>query len=456
MPGIFEIGLHTVLLANGAFLYKTGLRKIKKYLSEHPRTDLIYTDIDITEPSGRKIPFFKPDYSADLLLSVPYFGSPLIVKTALLRKIKVLPASNPAWLWDLALKATELVERIVHLPIVAASQKIMSQLPPSGWPVPDEKTHQANQRVLASALKKRGISAWVLDGPFAGSYRIKYQIHPEKVSIIISTKDKTAMLNILVQKILRESTYRNFEIIIVNNNSTEIESKNYFKQIAKNKKVIVKDYSLPFNIAAIFNYAARRARGKYLLFMGNDTEPITKDWLEVMLGHFQRQNVGVVGSLLLYPDKTIQHCGVVLGYGSAPDKSDHVAGHPYGRFPLHPGYFGTILLQRNFSAVTGAVMLTSKKLYQKLGGYDGKNLPTLFNDVDYCLRVGEAGYKIVYEPNSVLYHKERASLGKQGVDWKMDPKEIQYMRRKWHQLEDNDPFYNPNLTLEKQDFTLNI
>ena len=189
-----------------------------------------------------------------------------------------------------------------------------------------------------------------------------------------------------------------------------------------------------------------------MVFAGNDTEPITKDWLERLVGYAQREYIGAVGVKLLFPNRTIQHAGVVLGYGSQSDNSDRVAGHAFSHFPDRYGYFGLINLTRNCSVVTGACFITKKSLYLKVGGFNEKVLKIRFNDVDYCLKLRAKGYYILYAPACVLFHRESSSVG----TINMDPKEIKYMRAKWAFWEDNDPFYNPNLTLDRSDYSLRI
>lgn len=449
-------GDYLVFLQPSVELWSDALARFRYCLGSRPDALLAYFDTEILERSrGRKVPYFKPDYSPDLLLSSPYWLSPLVIKRSLYSELEVLSDAHPAFLWDMALKAVEKTNAVAHFPTIVATLTV-PRLGLGGIHGVGSLWVRQERSVIAQALKRRGLNARVEPSAVSGAYRVIYAPTGKLVSIIISTKDRADLLARCVNGILRNNDYQNWELIIVNNNSEKPETFSYFDELRKNSKIRILDYPKPFNIAAIFNMAAEAANGEYLCFMGNDTEPISHDWLSRMTGYMQRPEIGVVGAKLLYPTGTIQHAGVVLGYGSAADNSDRVAGHPYSQFPIHPGYFGVIELQRNCSAVTGAVTLTRRDAYLKVGGYDAKRLRMLFNDVDFCLKMRKAGYFVVYAPEVILYHHERASLGEVNVNFHIDPNEIRYMRDTWHHWEDNDPFYNPNLTLDKQDYSLRV
>jgi|GEM_PF-6995197 len=449
-------GEYLVFLNGQTELWTDALTRIAACLASQPDALIAYFDTEVFDQSRkRRIPYFKPDYSPDLLLSSPYLQTPLVIRRSLYAKLEPLPITDPTFLWDLALKAVEKTHLISHFPTIVATVRA-DRLSPGGLHGLGGPNSGKEKRVLADTLKRRGLNGTVKAGPIPGTYRIIYTSAGALVTIIISTKDRHDLLSRCVDGILQNNDYKNWELIVVNNNSEQAETFAYFDKLRKNPQIRIIDYSKPFNIAAIFNMAAKEARGDYLCFMGNDTEPISRDWLSRMVGYMQRPEVGVVGAKLLYPNNTIQHAGVVLGYGSAPDNSDRVAGHPYSQHPLHPGYFGVIELQRNCSAVTGAVTLTRRDAYLKVGGYNAQRLRMLFNDVDFCLKMRRAGYYNVYAPEVLLYHHERASLGEVNVNFNIDPSEIRYMRDTWHHWEDNDPFYNPNLTLDKQDYSLRL
>ncbi len=449
-------GDYLVFLQPNVELWSDALLRLRYCLGSRPDALLAYFDTEILDRSrARKVPYFKPDYSPDLLLCTPYWLSPLVVKRSLYSELETLSDAHPAFLWDMVLKAVEKTNAVAHFPTIIATLSV-PRLGPGGIHGVGVLRARQERPVIAQALKRRGLNARVEPSVVSGAYRVIYAPTDKLVSIIISTKDRAELLARCVNGILTNNDYQNWELIIVNNNSEKPETFSYFDELRKNPKIRILDYPKPFNIAAIFNMAAKEANGEYLCFMGNDTEPISRDWLSRMTGYMQRPEVGVVGAKLLYPTGTVQHAGVVLGYGSAADNSDRVGGHPYSQFPVHPGYFGVIELQRNCSAVTGAVTLTRRGAYLKVGGYDAKRLRMLFNDVDFCLKMRKAGYFVTYAPEAVLYHHERASLGEVNVNFHIDPNEIRYMRDTWHHWEDNDPFYNPNLTLDKQDYSLRL
>lgn len=449
---------YLILLNQDNWLWPNALLEVAKKINKKPETDLIYTDEDKIDIFGRHFePFFKPDWSPDLILSVMYVGDFLVWKHSLIENIGGLrEESEKVMMWDLVLRAAESGVQIEHIPTILCSKRGEGKRA-AGFILPKEPVIlEVQKKILEDALKRRGILGEVENGPFPTSWRIKYEVLGSPlVSIIISTKDRAALLEKCVNGILKND-YPNFELLIVDNRSIEVETFAYFEKLKKYPKIRILKYDKLFNIAEIYNFAVKQARGEYIVFMGNDTEPMTNDWLRRMLGYGQRKDVGAVGAKLLYHDGTIQHAGVVLGYGRFPDKSDHVAGHCFSHFPDIFGYFGFIQLARNCSAVTGAVILTKKNFYQEVKGFDGQNLKMLFNDVDYCLKLRVKGYYIIYAPDCVLYHRERASLGKVGVDFKINPDEVKYMRDKWAFLEDNDPFYNPNLSLQKTDYSLRI
>jgi len=448
-------GYHVGMVWPGDQLHINTLFEIVKLINqENKAPDIIYTDEDKIDSRGKYIePFFKPDWSPDLLLSIMYVGQLVLFRRELLNKVTIpknLYSRN--LLWDLCLKMSEMTNRIYHIPDILFTQSLLGKSI-SGWPELSNKEYSIQPKILKNTLKRRNINGKVEEGFFKGSYRIKYGlIDKPLVSIIISTKDKVDLLSKCINGIFSNNSYKNFELIIIDNQSVESETFKYFEKLKNNPKIRLLKYDEPFNIAAIFNWAVRFARGEFILFMGNDTEPVTKDWLERMVSYGQRDHIGAVGAKLLYPDKSIQHAGVVLGYGSASDNSDRVAGHCFSHFPDSFGYFGFINLARNYSAVTGACLLTKKSLYLKVGGFNEEILKVRFNDVDYCLKLGAKGYYIVYAPECVLYHYESTSVSK----IRMDPQEIKYMRKKWSFWEDNDPFYNPNLTLDSTDYTLRI
>lgn len=419
-----------------------------KIINKYPKADFIYSDEDkIDENNNHSGPFFKPDYSPDLLLSEMYMTHFTALRKTLADRVGVFNEKYPGSQdWDYVLRVVEASKEIYHIPKILYSFRMWVGST-AGNPKSKSYAYKAHQSLLEEVLSRRKTPGLVKPGPFLGSYNIFYSVEREPlVSVIISTKDKAGMLKKCIDGVLT-NTYQNFEILLINNQSSEKETYDYFDKIKNNPKIKILDYDKPFHISKIFNFAVSKAEGELILLLGNDIEPIKNDWLAVMVGFAQRSDVGGVGVKLLFPDKKIQHCGVILGLGP-----HRVAGHPYYKFPDEIGYAGLINVTRNYSAVTGACFMTKKKIYEKVGGFD-ESLRVLFNDVDYCLKVRGEGYQIIYTPQAALYHHESASLGKietRGVDMT----EVNYMKSKWGDLLENDPFYNKNLSLDYEDFRI--
>jgi GT2 family glycosyltransferase len=257
-------------------------------------------------------------------------------------------------------------------------------------------------------------------------------------------------LNACVESVLGVSSYRNFELIVVDNQSVEPQTLAYLDDLAQKPRVRVLRYAQPFNFSAINNYAANQANGEVLCLLNNDTEVISSDWMEEMLGHLVQERVGIVGAKLYYPDGRVQHAGDVVGVGG-------IAAHLHASIERdHPGYGRRAVLVQELSAVTGACLMTWRSLYLQLGGLNERHLPVAFNDVDYCLRVWEAGYRVIWTPYAELYHHESLSRGQ---DLTPDKKvrirsEEAYMRSRWKHVLQHDPFYNPNFSYNRPDFSL--
>lgn len=249
---------------------------------------------------------------------------------------------------------------------------------------------------------------------------------------------------------MQKSTYDNYEIIVVENNSTEPETFEYYKEIEKDSRIRVIKWKQGFNFSAINNFAARHANGEYIIFLNNDIEVKTPSWIEGMLGNAQRKDVGVVGCRLIYPDNTIQHAGVVIGIGG-------IAANIFTNLPAaRSGYMHRASTQVDYSAVTAACMMISKSLFEKIGGFEEK-LTVAFNDIDLCLRVREENYLVVYDAYVEMIHYESKTRGSEDTEEKVRrfQSEIEYMRTRWIDiLKNGDPYYNPNLTLSKWNFSL--
>lgn len=423
-----------------------ALLEVVRALNQGQATDIIYTDEDRLIGGVRSEPFFKPDWSPDLLMSMNYVGHLMVVRRSLFDRANGFrEGTDGSQDHDLILRLSELTDRIIHIPQILYHWRVT---PKSVSNIAETRTRavEAGREVIEAALKRCGT-----DGTVAITencrYRVKYRINGNPlVSIIIPTRDRADLLSRCIDSILQKSTYHNFEIIIVDNDSTDVKTLSFFRNISDlSGKCRVLPFRGLFNFSRINNFAVREAKGDYLLFLNNDTEVITADWLEEMLSHAQRPEVGMVGAKLLFPDNRIQHGGVILGIGG-------IAGHAfYGMPESSPGYMDLASVNRNCMAVTAACLMMRRDVFEEAGGFD-EELDVAYNDVDLCLRAVEKGYYIVWTPHALLYHYESASRGQS-----LPEHNIQYFCRKWQTaIEQGDPFYNCNLTLSHCDYRINV
>lgn len=438
-------GAYIGLLDNDDELSPDALYEVVKNL-QGTKYDLIYSDEDKLDMQGKRCePFFKPDWSPDLLLSINYVSHFGVYRRKLMNEIAGFREGfDGSQDYDLVLRFTEKTSSIKHIPKILYHWR---KIPGSTAENIQYKPYAMDsaKKALNDALKRRRIAGEVTDGLWLGSYRIKRALTDQPlVSIIIPFKDKKDVLEACLKSIFTKTTYGNFEILLVDNQSELFETQEYLKEITGNPKITLLHYGKPFNYAAINNFASREARGEVLILLNNDTEVIASDWIEAMLEHAQRQEVGAVGAKLLYPNNTLQHAGVLVGVGG-------VANHAFSRHNnLDHGYFGQVDVVRNYSAVTAACVMVRKSVYEEIGGLDEQNLAVAFNDVDFCLRLRQKGYLVVYTPYAALYHFESLSRG-----YDVNMKEVQYMQTKYADLmKAGDPYYNPNLTRERLDFSL--
>jgi glycosyltransferase involved in cell wall biosynthesis len=421
-------------------------------VNEHPDAVVIYTDEDKLDEKGERLsPYFKCDWNPDL-----FYGQNMITHLGVYRADLVRQVGGfregfeGSQDYDLALRVVELVRpgQVRHIPHVLYHWRITE-----GSAALDLRNksyaHEAARKALQSHFNRCGINAQSIPAPgYPYFHRALFTLPSDLplVTVIIPTRNAKNLLERAVAGV-RRARYDRVELIIVDNQSDDPETLAYLSDLRRSGVTIL-SHDQPFNWSALNNFAASQARGDVLLFLNNDVEPLDDEWLEEMVRHISRPEVAVVGAALYYPDGRLQHGGVLLGLGG-------VAGHAHHGFPMmHPGYFGRAVLVQNFSAVTGACMATRKNVFLELGGFDAENLPVSFNDVDYCLRVRERGYRVVWTPYARLYHLEGASRGRGSADSPRHRLEIDYMRRRWGHLLESDPYYNPNLTLDRADFSL--
>ena len=409
--------------------------------------DLIYSDEDKIDENGNNVePYFKSDYSPDYLLCNNYICHFSVIRRRLFLDVGGFrPGFDGAQDFDLMLRVCERAKKIVHIPkILYHWRKIPGSTAATSAGKP--YTHEAGKRAVAAALQRRGVSGESQSGPFPNTYRVRRAIVGEPlVSILVPFRDKAALLDTCFTSILAKTDYANFEIIGIDNGSTDAATLRLIERLPhRDARVRFVRYDAAFNFSAINNFGAKHARGEHLVFLNNDTEVIATEWLRAMLEHSQREEVGVVGAKLLYSDRTIQHAGVILGLGG-------MAGHSHLMSPAHHhGYFSRPQLIQNLSAVTFACAMTRKAVFEQLQGLNETELAIAFNDVDYCLRAREAGYLVVYTPYAELYHHESKSRGYENDRGKRErlARETAYMQRRHGDvLQKGDPYYNPNLSL---------
>lgn len=442
-----------LFLDHDDILEPNALYECVKVLNENPNTEFIYTDEDKVSTDGGEYyqPHFKPNFNLEYLRSINYINHLCVVKRTLFEMVGDLDSEyNGAQDYDFVLRCIEKTKQIVHIPKVLYHWRIH---PTSVNGELDFKSiaYAAGRKALLAHYKRLGIEADV-EVVYPGIYRSIYQWKSKPlVSIIIANKDQKEVLEKCVESLEQESNYRNFEIIIIENNSEQEKTFQYYEELQnKYENIYLYTYKDEFNYADIQNFAVGKAKGEYLLLLNNDTWLENPNSIYEMLMYCMREDVGIVGSRLLYPDDTIQHAGVIVGLGG-------VAGHAFlGERRDAPGYFCRLLCTQEYSAVTAACLMVKKAIYQEVGGMD-IGLKVAFNDVDFCMRVGERGYRIVYQPFSVWYHDESKTRGPEDTEEKIErfSKEIAYFQKRWTSfLQKGDPAYNPNLALDRHDFAL--
>lgn len=399
---------------------------------------------------------FKPDYAPDNLLANNYICHFSVFSRELLESGELFRSQfDGSQDHDMILRLTAKAKHIVHIPRILYYWRSHKGSVASSI---DAKTYaiDAAKGAVADHLTKLGYRNFEIESTraFATIFRIKYELTSRPlVSIIIPNKDHVDDLSRCVESIINLSTYDNYEIVIVENNSETAEIRTYYEEISRHPRVQVVEYKGDFNYSKINNFGVQYAKGEYLLLLNNDTEVITPDWMEELLMYAMRKDVGVVGAKLYYPDKTIQHAGIVIGLGA-----HRTAGHTHYRIPeANVGYMGRLCYAQDVTAVTGACMMVSKALYEELGGLD-ESFTVALNDVDFCLRVRGKGFLNIFTPFAELYHYESKSRGSD----KKDERALRYQqesdrfRVKWADaLAKGDPYYNPNFSLDHSDFTVN-
>lgn len=440
------------LLDHDDTLTPDALYQVVRALNEQEDADLIYSDEDKMDGEGKHFrePHFKPDFNPDLLRTVNYICHFTVVRRVLLEKTGGFRSGfDGAQDYDFILRCVEQARNVVHVPRVLYHWRCHENSTSSN---PESKRYafEAGKRAILAHYERVGLKAEVFDGVSPGIYHSRFAVEGEPlVSILIPNKDHSGDLRKCLRSILDRSDYRNFEILVIENNSTEEETFSYYRELEQEEKVRVITWDRPFNYSAINNFGAAQAKGEYLLLLNNDTEMINPECIREMLGYCAREDVGIVGAKLFFGDDTIQHAGIIIGIGG-------VAGHAFAGQPGSDyGYMSRAWCTQDYSAVTGACMMVKRRVYEEAGGLDEK-LAVAFNDVDFCLRVRERGYLVVYDSEALLYHYESKSRGQEDSPEKIRRfhQEMALCMERWAGiLEKGDPYYNPNLTLEWQDFS---
>ena len=474
--GISENTNEAIKMATGEYigfldhddtLSENALYEIVNCLNKDKSVDFIYTDEDKLDQNYMYFdPYFKPDFSPETLECNNYITHFVVVKKDLIDKIGMLDSKyNGAQDFDFVLRATEKSKKIVHIPKVLYHWRVHRE---STAFLPDTKPYafEAGKRAVEAHLNRIGKKANVEESQdVPGAYKINYEIvgNPN-ITIIIPNKDNIKLLKRCINSILKLTTYKNYEIFIIENNSIKNTTFKYYKKIAKNTKIKILNYNkntimdlngerkleldnnenskLEFNYSSLINFGVKNSKSDFILQLNNDTLLLTPNWLEIFIGYAQNKEIGAVGARLYYPDKTIQHAGIILGINGIAGNA--LVNLPYGKH----AYFGIEAITRNVSAVTGACLFCRRNLYEEVGFMDNKKFKVAFNDVDFCLKLLERGYRNIYNPYIELIHYESKTRGYEDSPEKIKrfEKETENFRKRWSKLLRNDPYYNPNLS----------
>ena len=418
---------------------------LARAVNETERSQIIYTDEDVQDAQGQRMqPDFKPDWNLDLHLSRNLIGRAGIYRKALVQQVGGYQTGMAEALdFDLSLRCLEHVsrEQIVHLPyaLFHGVPSLPSSQRASGSGVQALNAHFARQNIAASAEN------------IGHGYRIHYTLPKALplVSLIIPTRNGLELLRRCIDSIQKKTTYSHYEIVVMDNGSDDSDTLDYFRNLVKTPNIRILRIDEPFNYSALNNAAVKAAKGELIALVNNDIEVISSDWLAEMVSHALRPGVGAVGARLWFPDNTLQHGGVVLGLGG-------VAGHVHmGIGRDQRGYQDRAGLAQNLSAVTAACLVVKKSIFEEVGGLNEEDLAVAFNDVDFCMRVAEAGYRNVWTPFAELFHHESASRGYEDTPEKQHrfSKEVAYMHQRWGKLLLSDPAHSPNLTLSGDGFS---
>ncbi|QEP42043.1 glycosyltransferase [Ectothiorhodospiraceae bacterium BW-2] len=451
-------GDYMVLLDHDDQLTPDALYHLATVIQQRPTVKLLYSDEDkVSCDGGLYQPHFKSEWNRDLFYSHNYLGHLVAIERRVIELIGGFrPGVEGSQDYDLILRTLQQIDdsEIEHISYLLYHWRSHEE---STAASPDAKqyTQCAGIKALSDYFNGRySQTGRVTAGIAINSYHIIWPL-PDKlplVSLIIATRDRVNLLKNAIESLLFKTIYENYEIIIIDNGSVEKETLHYFEQITEKKNISIYRHDVPFNFSLLNNLGVQYAKGEVIGLINNDIEVINSNWLTEMVSHAMRPDIGCVGAKLYYSNNTIQHGGVILGIGG-------VAGHAHKYFPKESsGYFDRLNLVQNCSAVTAACLLVRKEIYQQVGGLDEENLKIAFNDVDFCLKVREAGYRNLWTPYAELYHHESLSRGEDDTPEKRArfESEVRFMQHKWGDILQNDPYYSPYLTRQYEDFSLAI
>ena len=446
-------GDYVVLLDHDDLLHLDALKAMANAIAKNPHATILYSDEDkITNKGERVTPHFKPQWNRDLLYSMNYISHLGVYKRTLVESVGGFRVGfEGSQDYDLLLRCVAKCsdEQIIHVPYVLYHWRAIQG---STALAESEKSYSAVAGL--NALKEHlGTNADSVElGKLPNTYKVNWSLPEIKpfVSIIMPTKNAKQLVKQCIDSLYKKNLYPHFEILLIDNQSDELDSIHYFKQLELDGKVRLISYDKPFNYSAINNYAVTQAKGEFLILMNNDIEILSESWLTEMVANINRPEIGCVGAKLYYPDGKLQHGGVITGLGG-------VAGHSHKYFPKgHPGYFKRLQVIQNLSAVTAACLGVRKTVFEEVGGLDDKNLTIAFNDVDFCLKVQAAGYRNLWSPYIEMVHHESISRGTEDTPEKQArfASEVNYMKKAWGEQLMSDPCYSQWLTLDREDFTL--
>nr|WP_301912730.1 glycosyltransferase family 2 protein [uncultured Blautia sp.] len=441
------------LLDHDDLLAPNALYEIVRALDEDRNLDAVYTDEDkvTTELDEHFQPHLKPDFNLDLLRSNNYICHFFVVRRSIVQKVGgFCQEFDGAQDHDFIFRCIETAEKVGHIPEILYHWRT-HKASTADNPASKMYAFDAGKRAIEAHLKRTGTEGIVSHTPDLGFFRVKYPVQGQPlVSVIIPNKDEKETLKACIDSIREKTEYPNYEIIIVENNSTTDEIFQYYKELSQDPRIRLLRWKKEFNYSAINNYGVCHANGEYLLFLNNDVTVITPGWIKELLGVCQRPEVGAAGVKLIYPDNTIQHAGCVIGLGG-------IAGHMFVDMPANrTGYLHKASILQDMSAVTAACMMMKRTAFEEAGGFTEK-LSVAFNDVDLCLKVRKNHKLIVYDPYVQLYHMESKTRGAEDNKEKVRrfQEEIEYMRCQWLDiLKKGDPYYNKNLSLTKWNYSL--